>query len=183
MKRLLINLFISLSLIFLIGCGVSGKLKKEGEAGEKVTTRGGVINESYEPPAMAEDELKIKQTISVDSQSDNIDEILNNQVEKITPEEVSGFRVQICAVSDENQAKSIQKDAIFAFINEEVYLKYDSPYYKVRVGNCTTRYEAEQLQKRAVEKGFPDAWVVRTKVKAIEKSEDIQPTTTDEPPN
>jgi hypothetical protein len=46
----------------------------------------------------------------------------------------------------------------------EVYLQYDAPYYKVRVGNCLTRREGDLLQERAVRRGYRDAWVVRSLV-------------------
>ena len=77
----------------------------------------------------------------------------------------------------------VQRDAIIRFINEDVYMDYHAPYYKVRIGNCLTRYEAEQLQQLAIQKGFADAWVVRTKVKPNVQKDESQQQETAAPPN
>ena len=79
---------------------------------------------------------------------------------------VLGYRVQICATPDEQEARSYLHEALLKFPDRGVYLTFDSPYYKVRVGDCKSRYEAEELQKLVQKNGFPDAWVVRTKVYA-----------------
>jgi hypothetical protein len=77
---------------------------------------------------------------------------------------VPGYRVQLCATPDEAAARAYYHDALMKFMDLGVYLQFDSPYYKVRVGDCKSRFEAEELQKRVQQSGFPDAWVVRTKV-------------------
>ncbi len=41
-----------------------------------------------------------------------------------------------------------------------VYLDYEVPYYKVRVGSFLTRDEAEEYAERVRASGYPDAWVV-----------------------
>jgi len=158
-----LSLFVLVSLI--LGCTSSRGLLTEDESSKGAEERTGIVNEFFDPLILDEEELKIKKTISIESKSEQMDESLTqpsqeNQQSQIVP----GFRVQICAVSDEERARQVQRDAILKFINEEVYLIYDSPYYKVRVGNCLTRYEADKLQQFAVEKGFDDAWVVRTKI-------------------
>ncbi len=79
------------------------------------------------------------------------------------PEMVDGFRVQIISTTDEITAREIRKHAILKQ-DMDVYLIFDSPYYKVRVGNCLTRSEADELQELLVKKGFLNAWVIRTRV-------------------
>ena len=44
------------------------------------------------------------------------------------------------------------------------YRVFDPPFYKVRVGDFINWYDAEKLQKLAIQKGFREAWVIRTKV-------------------
>jgi len=164
-KRVL--LFSCLVLSFgMFGCSSTGQMITENTITNEESTKTGIINENYNPSLFDENELKIQKTISPDSKSDNIDDLLlQSPVEEPLPEETDGFRVQICAVADEIKAKQVQRDAIMQFLNEEVYLDYHAPYYKVRIGNCLTRYEAEQLQQLVIKKGFADAWVVRTIVK------------------
>ena len=82
---------------------------------------------------------------------------------------VYGYRVQIAATQDEEIAREIRKEAILAF-SEEVYWVYDGPYFKIRVGDCTSRFEAEDLQQYAIDKGFVQAWVIRTLINPKESS-------------
>jgi len=182
--RKIVLLFISLVLLFLFGCSSVGQLRNSEKNNEQRSRKTGIINENFDPSLLDENELDLKKTISPDSKSDYVDDqFLQSSDERPLPEEADGFRVQICAVSDEQKAKQVQREAIFQFMNEEVYLDYHAPYYKVRIGNCLTRYEAEVLQQLAMKKGFKDAWVVRTKVK-LNKDKDKSPQEDDDaPPN
>ena len=47
----------------------------------------------------------------------------------------------------------------------DVYLEYDAPYYKVRVGDCPTEWQGEELLQLARRLGYPDAWLVHTIIK------------------
>ncbi len=42
----------------------------------------------------------------------------------------------------------------------EVYLVYESPMYKLRVGDTTDRKRADKLLTLSKENGYRDAWVV-----------------------
>ena len=77
--------------------------------------------------------------------------------------EISGFRVQIFATSEEHEARSIEEEALLTF-TVPVYLTFDPPNYKIRIGNCRTREEATAIKKTANKKGYRDAWVVPSKV-------------------
>jgi len=168
----------------MFGCSSTGQMITENTITNEESTKTGIINENYNPSLFDENELKIQKTISPDSKSDNIDDLLlQSPVEEPLPEETDGFRVQICAVADEIKAKQVQRDAIMQFLNEEVYLDYHAPYYKVRIGNCLTRYEAEQLQQLVIKKGFADAWVVRTIVKTNLKKDETSQENENAPPN
>jgi len=78
-------------------------------------------------------------------------------------EMVMGYRVQIGDYQNPVQASEIQTLVIDEF-EEQVYLEYDAPFYKIRIGDCLSRWEAETLQEVAVRKGYRSAWVVRTMV-------------------
>ena len=183
--RKMVLLFSCVVLSFaMFGCSSTGQMIVENKKTEKEPAKTGIINENYNPTLFDENELKIQKTISPESKSDNFDDLLlQSQEEEPLPEETDGFRVQICAVVDEIKAKQVQHDAIMQFINEEVYLDYHAPYYKVRIGNCLTRYEAEQLQQIVIKKGFADAWVVRAKIKTNLKKNESYPENENAPPN
>ena len=76
---------------------------------------------------------------------------------------VSGYRVQIVAVSDQASAHRIEENMRERY-GEIVYLIYEAPRYKVRIGNFTSRDEAVQFCRQLMQEGYPDAWVVRSQV-------------------
>jgi hypothetical protein len=72
-----------------------------------------------------------------------------------------GYRVQIFLSDDLREASRVMAEARERF-EQEVYLEYDAPYYKVRAGDCPTEWEGEELLRVARRLGYPDAWLVRT---------------------
>lgn len=110
---------------------------------------------------------------------EEIEEIIEEPIEEIYEEETVlehevisppeaietlGFRVQIHAFQAKSGADSAADKARFQF-PEKVYVDYVSPYYKVRVGDCMTRAEAEMLRARARQLGYTGAFIVETMVK------------------
>ena len=79
------------------------------------------------------------------------------------PASVLGFRVQIFASSTQNNADRVAADARSAF-NDRVYVEYIAPYYKVRVGDCLTREEAEIMKNKARTLGYRGAFVIETMI-------------------
>jgi len=162
-------------ILAITGCSSTRTMMPETEKSKNDEKTTGIVNEFFDPLILNDEDLEIRKTISVETTSDPIRQNLSKPDNSYQQPEISpGYRVQICAVSDEDRAKQIQRDAILKFINEDIYLIYDIPYYKVRVGNCLTRYKADQLQKLAVEKGFEDAWVVRTNIAVKRNSDSLQ---------
>jgi hypothetical protein len=76
---------------------------------------------------------------------------------------VNGYRIQLLATKDENQANDMKKQAILKF-QDVVYLVFEAPYYRIRVGDCISEKDAKTLRDEAVRRGFPDAWIVPSKV-------------------
>lgn len=76
---------------------------------------------------------------------------------------VLGFRVQLMTAKDELNAREAKKDALFKF-QQPIYLEFDSSLWKLRVGDCETRAEAEALKEVAIRKGYRDAFIVNSKV-------------------
>lgn len=58
-----------------------------------------------------------------------------------------GYRVQIGAYQDENQANSAA-DRARGLLGRSVYVQYIAPYYKVRVGNFIDKYKAAQYKNQ-----------------------------------
>jgi len=76
------------------------------------------------------------------------------------PETIPGFRIQVLFTQEIDQANHL-RDSLDALLPQEwLYIVYDSPYYKVRVGNYEERNEANPLLKQLNTMGFRDAWIV-----------------------
>jgi cell division septation protein DedD len=79
------------------------------------------------------------------------------------PPSVYGFRVQIFASSTQKGANKVAEDARSLF-GGKVYIEHTPPYYKVRIGDCLTKEEAEALKNLAISKGYRGAFVVETMI-------------------
>lgn len=71
------------------------------------------------------------------------------------------FRVQLGSTNDYEEAIALETRATLTF-EEEVIMQFDSPYYKIRVGEMNNREDAQRLQQIASSNGFRRAWVIRT---------------------
>jgi len=130
------------------------------------------MDESFNPLDLYEPSLPILDgsmiyeiitDIQEPSAADRIDRDSARVVEKM------GWKVQLYSSTDFYQADTLFLKAVDDFIDQEVVKEFNSPYYKIRVGNCTTREEAEKLLERAIELNYRDAWIIRTSVKTKEK--------------
>jgi cell division septation protein DedD len=78
-------------------------------------------------------------------------------------EMMDGFRIQVFATGDEETAEAV-REAGELKLGLPVYTEFVDGLYKIRVGNCPTREEAETLLKRCKDVGYGDAWIVETRV-------------------
>jgi len=57
-----------------------------------------------------------------------------------------GFRIQIISTTNRDQAIKAKADIMARVPNEKGYLTYNSPYFKVRIGNFIKREDADKLR-------------------------------------
>ena len=80
---------------------------------------------------------------------------------------VSGYRVQIYSFRGRTPAIKAQrqvKDRVKE-LPIEVHLEKEASYYKIRVGDFTSKSDADRLARiLKTQIGYPDAWVVKTRV-------------------
>ncbi|HNZ43972.1 MAG TPA: SPOR domain-containing protein [Bacteroidales bacterium] len=84
-----------------------------------------------------------------------------NEKQKIT-----GWRVQIFFESGNNsKSRAHAKKGLFMtlFPGTGVYLMFQSPYYKVRVGDFRSRMDAEGFKQKIIN-DFPDSFVVKDEI-------------------
>ena len=76
------------------------------------------------------------------------------------PETIPGFRIQVIATREIDQANAVRDSLESLLPAEWSYTVYDAPYYKVRVGNYPDRASAASTLRRLAVAGFGDAWIV-----------------------
>jgi cell division protein FtsN len=81
------------------------------------------------------------------------------------PPATYGYRVQVFASATRDGAERVAAE-VRGELQESVAIEYQAPFYKVRVGNCVTRHEAERLRERVLETGREGAFIVETMVDA-----------------
>ena len=171
MHRSALSIFILSWIVFTLvgwGCafvpktGFKPKEEKPPEQKEEVEQI-----EDFDPLSLDDDDISITEPTEPTRSQEREEEIppvvVPETEEAKEIEQVQGYRVQIFVSSSMESAQNIMAEADKIFPNE-VYLQYDAPYYKVRVGNCLTRREGDLLRERAIRRGYRDAWVVRSLV-------------------
>lgn len=96
-----------------------------------------------------------------------IEGIMGGYIAKAVEDEPQGFRVQICTESG-NNAKDIangQKAHFYTkYEGRKAYLEWESPNFKVRVGDFKNRLEATLYWKQLIV-DFPTSYVVMDEIK------------------
>jgi hypothetical protein len=82
----------------------------------------------------------------------------------VQEEVVQGFRIQIFSSSNVDETTLMKNLALEKFVGDSIYVVYDAPVYKVRIGDFVNRYEANQRLPEFVEKGYRDAWIVPDRI-------------------
>ena len=80
----------------------------------------------------------------------------------------TSYKVQVFATTFLAEAEEFAQ-RVRKRVEEEVYIQYESPLYKVRVGNCSTEEEARILLQRISQAGFPHPWIVRVPINRSEE--------------
>ena len=58
-----------------------------------------------------------------------------------------GYRVQVISTNSRDQAFKIKTELLTRFPDQKTYTSYQSPLFKVRIGNFVRREDAEQFRK------------------------------------
>ena len=77
--------------------------------------------------------------------------------------ESEGYRVQVLATRYFERADSlavIMKNTV----SDSVYVDFEAPNYKVRIGDFIDRDSAESLQQELMQMGYNSAWILRSRI-------------------
>src|SRR5574338_389336 len=73
----------------------------------------------------------------------------------------AGFRVLVLTSDNLEEANQIKADVYFSENSYEVYIDFEPPFYKVKVGDFTSQKLADELRFKLNQLGYKDAKVIK----------------------
>jgi hypothetical protein len=155
--------FLIILVVLYMGCAGTREPVKEEPIVESLPR----YDESFDPLTLNDDDIIIVAAT-------------NNQAQKTDPKtpvkqetvlkEINGFRVQILATKNIETASLFEQEATerFESLEQKTYLVFEAPLYKIRIGDCKDRTEAEQLRDTAKQYGYREAFIVKSKIQIQE---------------
>jgi hypothetical protein len=99
-------------------------------------------------------------------------EELNKKVYLENNRTASGFRILVINTNDRKKAMDVKSTLMRDFPDHKIYLIYQSPYFKIQMGNFRKREEAESLRKQ-VTKIYPTGVIVIPSNIEVKPEEDL----------
>ena len=91
-----------------------------------------------------------------------------NKLGKNVTGTTDGFRVQVIATDNIEEANQTRSEIYSKTTNKEVYINFEPPFYKVKVGDFTYRQDAEDLKFMLNQLGYKEARIVQETVNLFE---------------
>lgn len=79
-----------------------------------------------------------------------------------------GYRVLVVTADDMEKANEVRSEIYFKTNYKEVYISFEPPFYKVKVGDFTSLSEANDLKFKLNQLGYNEARVVKETVNIFE---------------
>ncbi len=161
-KVIFFLLLVGTVLVLLGGCAASKKETKPAEPADKAAE----MDESFDPVALDDKDISFKEDKPqpIPTETNFVPD--QDKPEEAVNKKVDGFRVQLFSskeIENANKAKFIASEQ-FDDLDSKIYLEFDSPLYKVRLGDFQSRDEAERVREVVQSRGYPKAWIVKTRV-------------------
>ena len=121
-------------------------------------------NTSFNPDILIDPEPRWPEIMNPLSNNNYIKSIDKSLDSNIT--EIEGFRVQVFATQDRGKADILQKELALKF-KENIYIIFEAPNYKLRIGDFLDRDKAEILRKELAGSNYPSSWILRTKIQPV----------------
>jgi hypothetical protein len=154
--------FLTCLCLALLCCSGTKQAIKKDRRQENQPVR---YDESFDPLTLNDDDLEISAD-SAQTSSGTTETKDATSAQAIPLKEAEGFRVQILATNNIETASLTEQEAIarFGSLGAKIYLIFEAPLYKIRVGDCMDRNAAEDLRDKAKEVGYTGAFIVKTKI-------------------
>jgi len=136
----------------------STDVRKQADEEEKYedlpVTEEGVVVEEFTPPA--EQPVSPLPSVPVSAQT-------APNPAGTARDTMAGYRIQVFASGNDAAARSV-KEAVEVAVGIPAYIELVEGVYKVRVGDCPSRPEAEALLEKCRAAGYGDAWIATTQI-------------------
>lgn len=161
-------------LILAFGCRPAAVSKEKSQAKKKISE-----NSLFNPLELSSDTIivpeanplnadlfgeSVKTDIGITVQRDSLKNTLIEPVDSLNSQT---FRIQLFSskVYGASRQEFLIAEEIF---DRNVYLDYEVPYYKIRVGDFSNREDAEIYLLKVRTSGYSDAWVVAVNINVRE---------------
>lgn len=123
------------------------------------------VREEFDPQTLNDDDFLLKP--GSETRTRELPSVISSPRQDLRKTNARGYRVQIAAVLDQLRAQNIQSRSE-QLLKQRVYVVYDerTRLYKLHVGNCRTAVEAETLRRDTKSKGYPETFIVRSRIES-----------------
>lgn len=151
--------YVLIVVLLLIGCAKKQGVAEEGSIGETMFEE--ISGEELDTSSIVFEETDAEETTTTSF----LEELEEEPIPIVSePVKRQGYRVQIGAYQSQADANSAA-DRARGSLGRSVYVQYIAPWYKVRVGNFTSKYEATQYMNQLRRTtSYRDAWVVGSEI-------------------
>lgn len=118
-----------------------------------------IFERSFKPSFYDTEVYLYKKSDSAKSFGRSID-----QLTAAPPETLQGFRIQLLATNNFDEANTTRNVLTAAFPDLWIYLVFEAPTYKIRVGDFVNRAEAKPLLDQLQAQGYKKAWIVPDRI-------------------
>jgi hypothetical protein len=163
LKRIIYTIIYILLLELFFGCASTQKNIPTDSSPTGVPQ----MDESFDPLTLNDDDINF-QKVSDDSNNklETSVTLPSEEVRELENKLIDGFRIQVLSTKDLEKATTAKQMVLehLQSLNLEAYMDFDSPYYKIRIGDFLNREEAEDFLGLVKVGGYPTAWIVPSKV-------------------
>lgn len=97
---------------------------------------------------------------------------LNKKVYMENNRTAQGFRILVINTSDRQKAMETKSELMRDFPDHKTYLIYQSPHFKIQIGNFRTRPDAESLRKQ-ITRIYPNGVIVIPSIIEVKPEDEI----------
>lgn len=153
--------FLAIAALLLASCKTTAPTRQQEQPEAPGSQRKVPLSQyeaTFNPSDFDEDIEQVKKSHAIKNRVIGEESTADSTI--VESEFFQGFRIQIFASVNIDEANAMKSAAAPKITEDSVYVVFDPPVYKVRVGDYLARGEASQKLPKFVEMGFPDAWVV-----------------------